>query len=624
MKTKQTLAIARGLVLAALVFGFATNVSAQPNNPPNPPNPQAPANGATNVSLQVFIRWTGAADPDGDTVEFDLYFGTVSPPPLFGTEIPVGLVLSAPLQVATTYYWRVVARDEHGAETTGPEWSFTTKPTNSPPVAPSSPSPPNNYTLGLVTASLSWTGDDPDGIDEIYDVYFGTVNPPPFVGTVTEERYYYNGLPFTTTFYWRIEARDPHGAATSGPTWTFTTKANSAPAVPSNPQPSNSDIASSSPVLTWTAGDIDVQPLTYDLYLGTTSPPPLVATGLTSPSFEPSPLQPGVTYYWSVTASDGALSTSGPIWSFDARQPGDVVQDNQLTVDDAACALEIYLWNPACGGASAYLLADADCSGNVTPADARCIHREAVSLGCDICDGAIAAAPGEESALSPSVSLSNWFIDANTLIVRLAVSGSSAFSAFGFYATASPSITMLQANRRGATSTFDILEGRQVSATYAYIGAYSLASNSVGADAEFVELRFDVSGGIPNNLVLDGFVDDLAGAAPLLLPFDSMVGVNDVPSHLALHQNYPNPFNPQTTIAYDVPASATPERVQLRIVDVVGRAVRTLVDEGQVAGSYRATWEGKDDRGVDVSSGIYFYVLDVGGARQSRKMVLLK
>ncbi|MCI0452401.1 MAG: hypothetical protein L0Z51_08415 [Candidatus Latescibacteria bacterium] len=72
-----------------------------------------------------------------------------------------------------------------------------------------------------MTASLSWTGDDPDAIDEIYDVYFGTTNPSPFVGTVTEERYYYSNLPFTTTFYWRIEARDAHGAATWGPTWMF-------------------------------------------------------------------------------------------------------------------------------------------------------------------------------------------------------------------------------------------------------------------------------------------------------------------------------------------------------------------------------------------------------------------
>jgi flagellar hook assembly protein FlgD len=52
--------------------------------------------------------------------------------------------------------------------------------------------------------------------------------------------------------------------------------------------------------------------------------------------------------------------------------------------------------------------------------------------------------------------------------------------------------------------------------------------------------------------------------------------------------------------------------------------VRTLVDESQAGGSYRVTWEGKDDRGKRASSGIYFSVLDVGGKRQTRKLALLK
>jgi len=425
-------------------------------------------------------------------------------------------------------------------------------------------------------------------------------------------------------YHWQIVARDPQGATTPGPIWTFTTKANSAPYAPSNPQPPTGGIGSASPVLTWKGSDVDVQPLTYDVYLGTTSPPPLVATALPDPSFSPPLLQPGVTYYWSVSAFDGFLHTNGPVWSFGARQPGDVVVDNQLTVADAACALEIYLWNPACGGLNGYLLADSDCSANVTPGDARCLHREAVGLGCAICDEAIATSPEEEKAVLPSVSVSNWFVDGNALVVRLAVEDAAAFNAFGFYAVASPSIPLLQAQRRGASTDFDVLEARQVSPVYAYIGAYSLADQTVGIDAEFIELRFDVSGGVPNYLHFDGFVDDLAGASAVMLPLGSTVDVGNVPSRAALHPNYPNPFNPQTTISYDVPASATPERVQLRIVDVTGRVVRTLVDESQAGGSYRVTWEGKDDRGKRASSGIYFSVLDVGGKRQTRKLALLK
>jgi len=93
---------------------------------------------------------------------------------------------------------------------------------------------------------------------------------------------------------------------------------------------------------------------------------------------------------------------------------------------------------------------------------------------------------------------------------------------------------------------------------------------------------------------------------------------------LSLGQNHPNPFNPQTVIPYELPASARAQRVRLWILDISGRIVRTLVDEDQSGGSHRAQWQGKDDRGESVSSGVYFYVLDVGGQRLTKKLVLLK
>ncbi len=93
---------------------------------------------------------------------------------------------------------------------------------------------------------------------------------------------------------------------------------------------------------------------------------------------------------------------------------------------------------------------------------------------------------------------------------------------------------------------------------------------------------------------------------------------------LALGQNHPNPFNPRTTIPYEVPASNASQRVQLSIHDVSGRRVRTLVDKPIPGGTFRAEWDGTNDRGERLSSGVYFSVLDVSGARLARKLVLLK
>jgi hypothetical protein len=81
-----------------------------------------------------------------------------------------------------------------------------------------------------------------------------------------------------------------------------------------------------------------------------------------------------------------------------------------------------------------------------------------------------------------------------------------------------------------------------------------------------------------------------------------------LPQSFALHQNYPNPFNPSTEIKYDLPEQG---QVVLSIFNVVGQKVRTLVDESKEAGYHRIVWDGKDDVGNGVASGIYLYRIDV-------------
>ncbi|MGE5176100.1 MAG: S8 family serine peptidase [Hyphomicrobiales bacterium] len=89
----------------------------------------------------------------------------------------------------------------------------------------------------------------------------------------------------------------------------------------------------------------------------------------------------------------------------------------------------------------------------------------------------------------------------------------------------------------------------------------------------------------------------------------------------ALDGARPNPFNPSTTIAFELPGRA---RAVLRVYSIRGTLVRTLVDEPLGAGRYRAAWDGRDDAGRAVASGIYLYRLDAGARHQTRKMSLLK
>ena len=95
----------------------------------------------------------------------------------------------------------------------------------------------------------------------------------------------------------------------------------------------------------------------------------------------------------------------------------------------------------------------------------------------------------------------------------------------------------------------------------------------------------------------------------------------DMPQVNFLSQNYPNPFNPVTVIAFGL---SEPANVRLQIYDVAGRLVRTLVDENREAGVFNETWEGLDNGGCSIASGVYFYRLIVGDFVQTRKMVLLR
>jgi len=89
----------------------------------------------------------------------------------------------------------------------------------------------------------------------------------------------------------------------------------------------------------------------------------------------------------------------------------------------------------------------------------------------------------------------------------------------------------------------------------------------------------------------------------------------------SLDQNYPNPFNPQTTIAFSVKDRGL---VTLKVYNVAGELVRTLANEEVVAGAHTKVWDGRNDAGQPVSSGVYFYKLVTNNFSQTKKMVLLK
>ncbi len=153
-----------------------------------------------------------------------------------------------------------------------------------------------------------------------------------------------------------------------------------------------------------------------------------------------------------------------------------------------------------------------------------------------------------------------------------------------------------------------------------------------------VEYKYG-NGGADNDLAYGVnrlfYIDDVTYSVgnPQVLPTDTfgvLTGVEDqdpaggvLPTGFSLLPSYPNPFNPETVITYRIGLDQ-PAPVSLRIYNLLGQQVRTLSEGVQAAGQYQAVWDGRDDAGRALSSGIYFIRLQVGHEGQTRKLVLVR
>ncbi len=139
----------------------------------------------------------------------------------------------------------------------------------------------------------------------------------------------------------------------------------------------------------------------------------------------------------------------------------------------------------------------------------------------------------------------------------------------------------------------------------------------VGQSVNSMEVRLHVYSQFTGIVYFDDLTVTDLGQPP--------AGVSDrkdnLPKTYQLMQNYPNPFNPSTVISYAMPREGP---VSLVIYNILGQRVRTLIDNVRSAGQYEITWDGRDDAGQVVGTGVYIYELRAGGLAFAKKMLLLK
>jgi hypothetical protein len=170
-------------------------------------------------------------------------------------------------------------------------------------------------------------------------------------------------------------------------------------------------------------------------------------------------------------------------------------------------------------------------------------------------------------------------------------------------------------------------------ATSAEIGDHGMDTNAISFDLSYMDIIEDMS---DNNVtaatlewtvyVTDGQDTVEADNAPYTMGIDGANALSAyleglLPDEFALRQNYPNPFNPVTTLLYDLPENG---HVNITIYDMLGRNIKTLINQTQDAGYKSVIWDATNDYGKPVSAGVYLYQIQAGEFVQTKKMVLLK
>ncbi len=207
------------------------------NSPPRVPSNPGPFINVPFLDVDVDLSWSGGDPDDGDTVTYDVYLGTSSPPPLFLSisRSAVEDVVSwdpGVLLYDSDYYWQIVASDNDGLTSSGPIWHFSTREENVAPYYPVPSAPVDGGSSVAITSDLFWMQGDPNSETDLvsYDIFFGTSSNPPFVmslgpylGRQETLVFELDVLDYDTTYYWKVVAEDDSGLITVGSIWSFTT-----------------------------------------------------------------------------------------------------------------------------------------------------------------------------------------------------------------------------------------------------------------------------------------------------------------------------------------------------------------------------------------------------------------
>jgi hypothetical protein len=222
-----------------------------------------------------------------------------------------------------------------------------------------------------------------------------------------------------------------------------------------------------------------------------------------------------------------------------------------------------------------------------------------------------------------------WLTKSTTNVVSLKLTNTTPVAGMQFTVNASSNIMLEPLTKSGRIQdgTWLVHQNRVNDSTINVLILNTAIVDLVTGEGTIAEFSFRerFSSGQPSRISLARVIvaDPNAQSVPvevLALEWTTVVAqLEEQP--FQLEQNYPNPFNPSTTIRYKL---QQPGQVRLSIFDITGREVMRVMDQFQVGGSYSVTWNGSDDAGRQVASGVYFAHLNVNGSSTTMRMTLSK
>ena len=315
---------------------------------------------------------------------------------------------------------------------------------------------------------------------------------------------------------------------------------------------------------------------------------------------------------------------------------GDPNMDEVITPGDALCCFQYYMSGgsvpPECDTPCLVYSCDSNCDGVTTPGDALIVFMAYLSgteppLECPGLFGL--KKTGSAEGVSVSIQETDDSPE-NQISFYVNVENAEGINCFGLdLGFPDDKLELIDVTVADLTAQWQVFEGKENLAGVIRIGGFNPEAGGSTENGNLAKVTFRIreEAAGSGDLWIYNTIDDLneAISETFQINFDQPDSPKSTDREKAasyeLEQNYPNPFNMNTEISYQTAESGS---VQLIIYNLTGQKIRTLVSETQQAGHHIVRWDGKDDFGNEVSSGVYMYKLSTRDSHKIRKLVILK